>query len=154
PDVRHANLQILMERNNIDFDLLRRVLSDMHGGCVERVGDTIVNSYTYCAMIGGQTKTPTLSVAFERKVDFVGGAGVVAKHLIAAGADVTFSTVLGHDLLKDFVIDDLRSSGVKLNRVIDETRPTVNKNAIVVGGYRLVKVDTLDNRSISDDVLE
>ena len=30
------------------------------------------------------------------------------------------------------------------------SRPTVNKNAIVVGGYRLLKVDTLDNRSISD----
>ena len=27
------------------------------------------------------------------------------------------------------------------------TRPTTNKNAIVCGGYRLLKVDTLDNRS-------
>jgi bifunctional ADP-heptose synthase (sugar kinase/adenylyltransferase) len=120
---------------------------------VHVVGDTIVDSYTHCAMIGGQTKTPTMSVAFERKVDFVGGAGIVAKHLIAAGADVTFSTVLGNDELKDFVIDDLTEAGVKLNAIIDETRPTVNKNAIVVGGYRLLKVDKLDNRSISDDVL-
>jgi bifunctional ADP-heptose synthase (sugar kinase/adenylyltransferase) len=153
PDVRHANLQILMERNNIDFDMLRRVLDEMRGHRVHVVGDTIVDSYTYCAMIGGQTKTPTLSVAFERKVDFVGGAGVVAKHLIAAGAQVTFSTVLGNDPLKDFVVDDLKTAGVELNAVIDRTRPTVNKNAIVVGGYRLLKVDTLDNRSISDDVL-
>jgi bifunctional ADP-heptose synthase (sugar kinase/adenylyltransferase) len=29
----------------------------------------------------------------------------------------------------------------------------VNKNAIVAGGYRLLKVDTLDNRSISDPIL-
>src|SRR5436190_5488363 len=153
PDVRHANLQILMERNNIDFGMLRGVLDDMRGHRVHVVGDTIVDSHTYCAMIGGQTKTPTLSVAFERKVDFVGGAGVVAKHLMAAGAQVTFSTVLGDDPLKDFVIDDLKTAGVELNAVIDRTRPTVNKNAIVVGGYRLLKVDTLDNRSISDDVL-
>jgi bifunctional ADP-heptose synthase (sugar kinase/adenylyltransferase) len=153
PDVRHANLQILMERNNIDFDMLRRVIDDMRGHRVHVVGDTIVDSYTYCAMIGGQTKTPTLSVAFERKVDFVGGAGVVAKHLMAAGAQVTFSTVLGNDPLKDLVIDDLKTAGVELNAVIDRTRPTVNKNAIVVGGYRLLKVDTLDNRSISDEVL-
>ncbi|MGA7450566.1 MAG: adenylyltransferase/cytidyltransferase family protein, partial [Rhodoplanes sp.] len=89
PDVRHANLHILMERNNLDFDGLRRVLDQMHGRRVHVLGDTIVDSYTYCAMIGGQTKTPTLSVAFERKVDYVGGAGVVAKHLLAAGADVT-----------------------------------------------------------------
>ena len=45
-------------------------------------------------MIGGQTKTPTISVLFERKVDYIGGAGIVAKHLRAAGAEVTFSTVL------------------------------------------------------------
>jgi bifunctional ADP-heptose synthase (sugar kinase/adenylyltransferase) len=153
PDVRHANLQILMERNNIDFDMLRRVLNEMRGHRVHVVGDTIVDSYTYCAMIGGQTKTPTLSAAFERRVDFVGGAGIVAKHLIAAGAKVALSTVLGNDPLKDFVVDDLRSAGVDLNAVVDKTRPTVNKNAIVVGGYRLLKVDTLDNRSISDDVL-
>jgi bifunctional ADP-heptose synthase (sugar kinase/adenylyltransferase) len=38
--------------------------------------------------------------------------------------------------------------------VIDRSRPTVNKNAIVAGGYRLLKVDTLDNRSISDQILE
>ena len=92
-----------MERNNIDFNELRHVLDDMAGRRVHVVGDTIVDSYTYCAMIGGQTKTPTLSVAFERRVDYVGGAGIVAKHLLAAGADVTFSTVLGDDPLKDFV---------------------------------------------------
>src|SRR5215470_17238595 len=153
PDVRYANLQVVMERSGIDFDMLREALDKVRGHRVHVVGDTIVDSYTHCAMIGGQTKTPTMSVAFERKVDFVGGAGIVAKHLIAAGADVTFSTVLGNDELKDFVIDDLTEAGVKLNAIIDETRPTVNKNAIVVGGYRLLKVDKLDNRSISDDVL-
>ncbi len=153
PDVRHANLQTLMERNDIDFNKLRRVLDEMKGRRVHVLGDTIIDSYTYCTMIGGQTKTPTLSVAFERKVDYIGGAGVVAKHLVAAGAEVTFSTVLGNDSLKDFVTDDLKSSGIDLRAVIDETRPTVNKNAIIVGGYRLLKVDTLDNRSISDEIL-
>ena len=37
-----------------------------------------------------------------------------------------------------------------VNRSSIATRPTTNKNAIVAGGYRLLKVDTLDNRSISD----
>ena len=53
-------------------------------------------------MIGGQTKTPTMSVLYERRTDYVGGAGIVAKHLIAAGAKVTFSTVLGDDVLERF----------------------------------------------------
>ncbi len=68
------------------------------------LGDTIVDSYTHCTLIGGTTKTPTFSVRFEEQQDFAGGAGVVAKHLQAAGADVTFSTVLGDDPLNDFVL--------------------------------------------------
>ena len=62
-------------------------------------------------MIGGQTKTPTISVLFERRPTIIGGAGVVAEHLRAAGAKVVFSTVLGEDALKDFVLDDLRQVG-------------------------------------------
>ena len=93
-------------------------------------------------------------VLFERKVDYVGGAAIVAKHVAAAGGRVTFSTVLGDDSYRDFVIDDLKSVDIEVHAVVDRSRPTVNKNAIVVGGYRLLKVDTLDNRSISDQILD
>ena len=153
PTVKLEKLQILMERANVTFDDLRGVLDQMAGKRVHVVGDTIVDSYTHCAMIGGQTKTPTMSVLHERRVDFVGGAGIIAKHLVSAGAKVTFSTVLGDDAMKDFVLEDLTSFDVDVRPVIDVTRPTVNKNAIVVGGYRLLKIDTLDNRSISDAIL-
>jgi cytidyltransferase-like protein len=154
PAIKLEKLQILMERNGITFDKLRRTLDAMEGHQVHVVGDTIVDSYTHCAMVGGNTKTPTMSVLFERKVDYVGGAGIVAKHLAAAGGRVTFSTVLGEDSYRDFVVDDLKGADIEVNAVIDRSRPTVNKNAIVVGGYRLLKVDTLDNRSISDQILE
>jgi bifunctional ADP-heptose synthase (sugar kinase/adenylyltransferase) len=87
-------------------------------------------------------------------VDYVGGAGIVAEHMKAAGAEVVFSTVLGDDQYKDFVLEHLRDSGVDCRAVIDPTRPTVNKNAIVAGGYRLLKLDTLDNSSISDHILQ
>lgn len=154
PAVKLETLQIVMERHGVTFDLLRRTLRDMVGRSVHVIGDTIVDSYTQCAMIGGQTKTPTMSVLYERKIDYVGGAGIVAKHLAATGAQVTFSTVLGHDPLKDMVTEDLKAAGIDVRAVVDDTRPTVNKNAIVVGNYRLLKIDTLDNSSISDDILK
>jgi bifunctional ADP-heptose synthase (sugar kinase/adenylyltransferase) len=153
PSVKLETLQILMEREQITFDHLRSVLDQMSGKRVHVLGDTIIDTYTLCTMIGGQTKTPTISVLYQQRTDYVGGAGIVAKHLVAAGAKVSFSTVLGDDPLKDFALDDLRSAGVDARAVIDPSRPTVNKNAIVVGGYRLLKVDTLDNRSISDSIL-
>jgi len=153
PSVQYEKLQLVMERYGFDFGDLHQTVDGMAGRRVHVVGDTIVDSYTQCAMIGGQTKTPTMSVLFERKQDFVGGAAVVAKHLRAAGADVTFTTVLGDDELNAFVSSDLDAAGVVSNVIVDATRPTVNKNAIVVGSYRLLKIDTLDNRSISDNIL-
>ena len=154
PELQLQKLLSVMERDDIGFGDLRATLSGMAGKKVHVVGDTIVDSLTQCAMIGGQTKTPTMSVLYQDKLDFIGGAGIVAKHLRAAGAEVVFSTVLGDDPLKDFVLDGLRDFGVEVRPIIDERRPTTNKNAIVVGGYRLLKVDTLDNSSISDAIVD
>ncbi|MGC2121425.1 MAG: PfkB family carbohydrate kinase [Xanthobacteraceae bacterium] len=153
PSLRIEKLMTLMESTDLTFDKLRRTLDTLGGRRVHVVGDTIVETFTDTSMIGGQTKTPTISVLFDHKMDYVGGAGVVAEHLKAAGADVVFSTVLGDDSLKEFVLDGLSKSGVQCRPVIDKTRPTTNKNAIISGGYRLLKVDTLDNRSISDEIV-
>lgn len=150
PDIAVEKLLALMEAEDLDFDNLRRILEQFEGLEVHVIGDTIVDSLTYTTMIGGMTKTPTPSVRFDSRVDFVGGAAIVAKHLRAAGAEVTFSTVLGDDVLKDFVLEDLAAAGVKVMPIIDHARPTTHKNAYVCGDYRLLKVDTLDNRSITD----
>ncbi len=153
PSLRIEKLIMLMDGAGIDFDALRRAVDSLGGRKVHVVGDTIIDSFTHTSMIGGQTKTPTLSVLFENQIDYIGGAAIVAEHLRAAGADVTFSTVLGDDKLKDFALDRLEGAGINCKAIIDKTRPTTNKNAIIAGGYRLLKLDTLDNRSISDDIM-
>jgi bifunctional ADP-heptose synthase (sugar kinase/adenylyltransferase) len=153
PELKLEKLQIVMERRGTTFEDLRRTLDSLSSHRVHVVGDTIIDSYTQCALVGGQTKTPTMSVLFEKKTDYAGGAAIVAKHCRATGAEVVFSTVLGNDPYKDFILDDLRSVGIEVKAVIDHGRPTVNKNAIVVDGYRLLKIDTLDNSSISDSTL-
>ena len=152
PNLAHHKLNSLMDAEGITFSRLRQVLLAMEGVRVHVVGDTIVDSYTYCTLIGGNTKTPTFSVKFDRQVDFVGGAGIVAKHMRGAGAAVTFTTVLGSDSLKDYVVKDLEESGVKCEPVVDATRPTTQKNLFTAGGYRLLKVDSVDNRSISEKI--
>ena len=153
PSIKSEKLLTFMDSEKLTFDSLRAALGKLSQYKVHVVGDTIVDSYTQTAMLGGQTKTPTMSVLYERRDDYIGGAAVVAEHLRAAGAEVVFSTVLGEDTLRDFVLEGLRKSGVDCRAVIDKTRPTTHKNAIVAGGYRLLKIDTLDNRSISDEIV-
>lgn len=153
PRISADKLFVLLDAVGLTFDHLRSALGKLAGYKVHVVGDTIIDTLTSTSMIGGQTKTPTLSVRYEGQQDFVGGAGIVAKHLKAAGADVHFTTLMGDDAYKDFALDDLNKAGVQVHPVIDSTRPTTNKNAVVCGHTRMLKIDTLDNRAISGQIL-
>jgi len=153
PQVQMEKLLLLMQMNEVSFQSLRDAVNQLSGFHVHVVGDTIVDAYTRTTLIGGQTKTPTFSVMYQGEDKYIGGAGIVAQHLRAAGAKVTFSTILGSDSLREFVIDGLTESGIYVQSIIDEKRPTTQKNVIIAGGYRLLKIDTLDNSPISENLL-
>ncbi len=154
PKLHIEKLLLLMDQHSINFDTLRESVKNLSSLKVHVVGDTIIDSYTRTSLIGGQIKTPTISVLFHKKEDYLGGAGIVAKHLKAAGAEVTFTTVLGDDVYKNFVVDNCNNDGIKLNAIVDSGRPTTNKNVIISEGYRLIKVDTLDNRAVSETIIQ
>jgi len=152
PRLASEKLIALLDAEGLTFEDLREAALGCGKAKVHVVGDTIVDSYTRTSMIGGQTKTPTISVRYEEQDNYVGGAGIVAKHLRASGAKVIFSTVLGEDNWKDFVVSDLEEAGVEINAIISTARPTTNKNAIICEKYRLLKIDTLDNSSIPENI--
>ena len=154
PNIENLKLIDLMSKNKITFNDLRKSLEKIKKIKVHVIGDTIIDTYTKTNLIGGHVKTPTPSVLYQEKKDYIGGAGIVARHLESAGAKVTFTTVLGNDKLKDFVLKELKDSKIKLNAIIDKTRPTTNKNTIVADGYKLLKIDKLDNISISLKILK
>jgi len=154
PRLAYSKLHALMSAEGVTFRRLREVVRAFRGIRVQVVGDTVVDSYSHCTLIGGNTKTPTFSVKFDRQVNYVGGAGIVSKHMRKAGAEVKFTTVLGNDAAKDFVVADLAGQGVECDAVVDATRATTQKNLFLAGGYRMLKVDTVDNRPISERILE
>ena len=141
-----------MKRHKISFSILKKTVKSLKNITVHVIGDTIIDTYTRTNLIGGHIKTPTPSVQFQEKNDYVGGAGIVAQHLKSAGATISFTTVLGNDSLKNFVIKQMKKTKIKINPIIDKTRPTTNKNTIVSGGYKLLKIDKLDNQPISEKI--
>lgn len=154
PNLSVEKLVALMDSEGVTFASLREALEASRGIRVHVLGDTIVDSYVYCTPISSSAaKTPTLSVKHEQQIDFAGGAAVVSRHLGAAGADVRFSTVLGDDPLKEFVLRDMADHGVACEPFVDATRVTTQKMAYIANGYRLLKVDRVDNRPISDRIL-
>jgi rfaE bifunctional protein kinase chain/domain len=154
PNLAVEKLVALMDSEGVTFASLRETLDRCRGARVHVLGDTIVDSYVYCTPISSSApKTPTLSVKHDQQVDFAGGAAVVARHLRAAGAEVRFSTVVGDDALKQFVLHQMSDHGVDCEPVVDATRVTTQKIAFIANGYRLLKVDRVDNRPISDRIL-
>jgi rfaE bifunctional protein kinase chain/domain len=154
PQIRLEKLLALMESEGIDFGDLHVAARSYSGLRVHVVGDTIVDSYSYCSLLGATAKSPTFSVKHDLTERFSGGAAVVAKHMKAAGADVTFSTVLGDDEMKSFVLDDLAEAGIHTIPLIDKTRPTTHKERFLTDGYKLLQVDRVDNGPISDKIVE
>ena len=153
PDLKYEKFYNLMDRYKLDFKVIEDTIKKFNTVSLDIVGDTIVDTFTKCKNIGGQTKTPTLSLLMEKKINYVGGAGVVAKHVAASGAKSNLITVLGNDNLKEFVIKDLKKSKVKFNGIIDKLRPTVNKNVIISDNYRLLRISTLDNAPVSENII-
>ena len=66
-------------------------------------------------------------------------------------ANVTLTTVL-NDKLKNFVFKEFKKNKIKINGIIDKTRPTTN--TIIANGYKLLKIDKVDNQPISDKIFE
>ena len=48
----------------------------------------------------------------------------------------------------------MKKSKISINAIIDSTRPTTNKNTIVSNGYKLLKIDKVDNQPISEEKLK
>ena len=147
PNLANEKLITLMESNKVSFQQLKDTTDDFYGIKVHVVGDTIIDTHIYCTPISsGMAKTPTMSVSFERDEKFTGGAAIVAEHLHSAGATVEFSTVLGES---NFPF----KNGITYNIIKDVGRKDTNKIVFIANGYRLLKVDEVDNRPISGQVL-
>jgi rfaE bifunctional protein kinase chain/domain len=153
PNLGIEKLLALMDSEGVGFDDLRRTLHGLTGLKVHVVGDTIVDTYSYCSLLGATAKSPTFSVKHDFSEQFAGGAAVVARHMKTAGADVTFTTVLGDDEMGRFVVDDLTKSGVHVVASIDSTRPTTHKERFIADGYKMLQVDRVDNRSVGPRVM-
>ena len=67
PKIENEKLIMLMNKNKISFNYLRKIINDLKNIKVHVIGDTIIDTYTKTNLIGGQTKTPTISVLYQNK---------------------------------------------------------------------------------------
>ena len=154
PNLSLDQLLSLMQGEGITFDDLRKTLSKFSRAKVHVIGDLIVDKYSKCTLLGPSQKSAAFSVRLDGSDLYVGGAGVVAKHLKSLGASVTFTTIVGDDQEAKFALENLKKSGIKVNALVDQVRPTTVKERFLSDGNRLLlQVDKVDNSTIPERLL-
>jgi len=146
PDLRYDKFISLLKKEKLSLKKIKETLKKKNRKKIHIIGDLIVDKYNYCDLLGGSTKTPTFSIRPFRSEKFIGGAGIVAKHLNALGADVIFTTVIGDDEHKNFVLNDLKSNKIKTNIIYN--KKTIFKERFWSNNYKIVQVDYVDNSLI------
>ena len=154
PDLKFEKLKLLMDTENVDFNDLKKILKDLSKLKVHILGDTIIDTSHYCEVIGGLHKTPTLSVVKQISEDFLGGAAIVASHFKSFAKNVTLTTLFSNDEKGKFALKNLKKNKIKTNYYSEDDRPTTNKNSYIVNKHKLLKVDELNNNTITNSTLD
>lgn len=151
PDIKIEKLFSLLKKENISISRIIGLLKKKFSSNIHVIGDLIVDKYNYCDLIGQSTKTPTFSVRPFKSENFIGGAGIVAKHLKAMGANVTFTTIAGEDNYKSYVQKDLQKEKINFNILTNKCKQTVLKERFWSNNYKLIQVDYVDNAIVDKD---
>ncbi|WP_353432670.1 PfkB family carbohydrate kinase [Polynucleobacter sp. MWH-UH23A] len=138
-----------MKRHLIGEHDLCSTLAAFQGLQVLVVGDLIVDEYITCEALGMSQEDPTLVVTPIDKIQFVGGAGIVAAHAAGLGASVNYIGVCGNDANADYAFEKLTEYGVRPFLFKDENRPTTLKQRFRASNKTLLRVSHLQQNSIS-----
>jgi D-beta-D-heptose 7-phosphate kinase/D-beta-D-heptose 1-phosphate adenosyltransferase len=108
-----------------DFD---RHLSDLAGQTVLCIGDLMLDEFVYGEVSRISPEAPTPVIACKRSELMVGGAGNVARNLVALGARCIFVGVVGDDATGRALADTLAADPlVEARLVVDAARQTTRK---------------------------
>lgn len=116
------------------------------------VGDLIVDEYISCEPLGMSQEDPTIVVTPVETTQFLGGAGIVAAHAAALGAEVTLLSVTGKDAAGKFAHQRLDEYGVKFICPEDPGRPTTVKQRYRCAGKTVFRISQLREDSISVEI--
>ena len=103
------------------------------------IGDTIIDEYQYCSVIGKSSKDPTLALKFESRDLFAGGVLAVANHIAGFVNRVELVTQIGdYDNHEAFIRERLEPN-VFPTFIYRRNAPTIIKRRFV-DGYSMNKL--------------
>lgn len=106
------------------------------------IGDLMIDHYIWGSATRLSPEAPVPIVNVKKESTTLGGAGNVVQNLVALGASVSVSGVIGNDASGIELIKILAGEGVETSSIIhDASRPTTVKTRVLAGSHQLVRVD-------------
>lgn len=116
------------------------------------VGDTIVDQYVACEPLGMSAEAPVVVVRELETQEYVGGAGIVASHVRALGAECSYLSIVGKDQPAEMVRNEMEKQQIDAYLIEDSSRPTTFKIRYMVDNQKLFRVSRLQDHSTSQEL--
>lgn len=139
----------LFRRRYGEADVLG-VLNAMQDMKVLVVGDTILDDYHYCNVIGSSSKEPVLALKHGTSDLFAGGVLAVANHVSSYVADVRLFTVMGELGGREGFIRENLAQQVRPYLALHRGAPTIEKRRYIEGYTfnKLIEIYHMDDSGL------
>lgn len=118
------------------------------------IGETIIDQYNFCHVLGKSGKEPHLVLKDEYKENYLGGAAAISNHVSAFCNEVNFITSLGsRESYLSFIKKKLQSN-INLNFILDKDSPTILKKRYIdiISKNKLIGVYTINESNFKNDI--
>lgn len=148
-----TNEYLTIFRNRYQRDDILRIIDRMQSLNVLVVGDTILDEYNYCSVLGVSSKDPALALKYHSQDLFAGGALAVANHVAAFAGQVQLVTLLGdEDRHEDFIRSQL-APNITPYFITQPKAPTTLKRRFL-DGYsfnKLLEIYVMNSSGLPED---
>lgn len=116
------------------------------------VGDLMIDHYLWGSCERISPEAPVQVVDISKETTVLGGAGNVINNLVALGAEVSVSSVIGDDENGIELKSMLSNIGVNSkNIIIQNGRKTSKKSRVIASSQQVIRYDKESKESISDN---
>jgi rfaE bifunctional protein nucleotidyltransferase chain/domain len=138
-------------RNRYSLNDIFEILDRMQNLKVLVVGDSILDDYHFCEVIGTSSKDPSLAIKYKSNDLFAGGALAISNHVANFVNNVELLTILGEiESHEDFIRSQLQPN-ILPQFIFQDGAPTTIKRRFVEGYSlnKLLEVYIIDDSGLS-----
>jgi rfaE bifunctional protein kinase chain/domain len=143
-----------LSRNGINPKTVSRLMLESKKKKVLIFGDLIVDEYVACHAVGMSQEDPMVVNAPISSHLYVGGAGIVAAHCRALGAETMLISTTGEDSTAEWVEKKLTEYGINSYLLRDTTRPTTLKQRYKSDKQTLFRLSHFKQHPIEKEMKE